>query len=288
MALVRIASARPRAIGLDVPLPDRSFDNVRQGLDRALLVGLAAARQNGPFVVALSIDARTRAARPIHAPFLAVLEEERLGIGLFARDADGVTRRFSLAIPTEDGSFPTLAGRLCRSLSRQCEDGLIHFALGRPYRYVPLQQLLQTRDTDVLARLFRDRIVLIGEAQRFSGRVAAPANFAGWEKPGRDTPGIVLHAQSLRTAMLQAAPREASRPLIVLLVALGALVALMRDWRLAAVSAILAAAAFFVAAVLALRGGVFVPVGGALVAVALALAACAWRSFAARFELRRR
>src|SRR5690349_8659070 len=111
--LVRIASAQPRAIALTVPLPDRSLDGLRPGLDRALLVGLAAARRNGPFVVALSIDARTRAARPIYGPYLAVLGDQALGIDLWPRDADGVTRRFSLLVPTQDGGFPTFAGRLC-------------------------------------------------------------------------------------------------------------------------------------------------------------------------------
>ena len=117
LALARIAAAKPRAIGLDYPLPERSFDAIRPGLDRALIVGLAAAAQNGPFVAVLTIDARTRSAKRIHTPFLALLGDSRLGIGLVARDADGVTRRFSLLIPTEDGGFPTFAGRLCRALS---------------------------------------------------------------------------------------------------------------------------------------------------------------------------
>src|SRR5688572_27717478 len=57
MALVRIASAKPRAIGIDLALPERSYEGMRPGLDRALLVGLAAARENGPLVATLSIDA---------------------------------------------------------------------------------------------------------------------------------------------------------------------------------------------------------------------------------------
>src|ERR1700752_4853322 len=56
-ALARIAAARPRAIGLDFPLPERSYDPIRPGVDRTLLVGLAAAVQNGPFVAVLNIDA---------------------------------------------------------------------------------------------------------------------------------------------------------------------------------------------------------------------------------------
>src|SRR3954462_5121173 len=39
-ALTRIAAAGPRAIGLDFPLPDRSYEQARPGLDEALALGL--------------------------------------------------------------------------------------------------------------------------------------------------------------------------------------------------------------------------------------------------------
>ncbi len=279
-ALVRIASARPRAIGLDVEIPGRSFDSLIPGLDRTLLVGLAAARQNGPFVVALTIDARTRAANPVHAPFLALLGEQRLGIGMFSREVDGVTRRFSLDLPTEDGGFPTFDGRLCRALSKRCGEGYINFALGAGFRYVPLKQVLETQDTQLLGKLFRDRIVLIGEAQRFSNRIAVPVNLAGWEPGGNDSPEVVVHAQSLRTALLDAAPQDAARPAILVLVTLAALLALMRNWRLALVTAGLGAAVLMVAGVAALRGGVVLHLSSALLTLAFAwgwLAIDAWR-----------
>jgi CHASE2 domain-containing sensor protein len=279
--LARIASVRPRAIGLDFPLPDRSYDTVKAGVDRALFVGLAAAIQNGPFVATLNIDARTRAAKRIHTPFLALLGESRLGIGLVARDADGVTRRFSLLIPTEDGGFPTLTGRLCRALGRDCGDGLIDYSRGPPLRYVPMKNILEGQDRALMERLFRDRIVLIGETQPFGDRVNVPVNLAGWEPAGRDTPGVVVHALSLRTALSEAAPQEASRPLVVLLLSAAALLYLMRDWRLALAGLGLAGAGFFVVALMALHAGTFVPLAPVfftLVVAWIARAAGAWRS----------
>ena len=179
--LAKLASAKPRAIGLDITLPDRSYDAMRPGLDRALMAGLAAARDNGPLVASLAIDPRTNAAKNIHLPLLAVLREERLGITLFARDADGLTRRFSLAIPTDDASFPTLVGRLCRALvAKKCRDGMIDYSLGAPFRYVPFQNVLKSEDPQYLNNLFRDRIVMIGETQRFSDRIAVPVNLAAF------------------------------------------------------------------------------------------------------------
>jgi adenylate cyclase len=288
LALARIAASKPRAIGLDYPLPERSFDSIRPGLDRALFRGLAAAAQNGPFVATLSIDSNTRSARRIYTPFLAVLGETRLGIGLLARDGDGVTRRFSLLIPTEDGGFPTFTGRLCRALTKQCGDGLIDYTLGAPFRYVPLKSVLEAQDAEPLARLFRDRIVLIGDTRQHSDRIDVPVNLAGWEREGRDSPAIVVHAQSLRTALLDAAPREASRPLSVFFVFIASLLFLARDWRIALALLTLAAALAFAAAAYALRGGLFVPVGAVLATLVLAFAARALAAWTVHYRTSRR
>jgi CHASE2 domain-containing sensor protein len=281
-ALTRIASTRPRAIGLDFALPERSYDSIRPGLDRALFSGLATAVEAGPFVAVLNMDARTRSARRIHTPFLALLGESRLGIGLAARDDDGVARRFSLAVPTEDGGFPTLAGRMCRALSRECTEGLINYALGPQLRYVPLKNVLEMQDLALLQRLFRDRIVLIGETQPFSDRVAVPVNVAGWEPAAPDSPGVVVHAQTLRTALLGAAPREASRPLTVLLLSAAAFLFLIRDWRMALATAVLAAVCAFAGALFALRSGLYLPITAALATLLLAFGARAVESARAR------
>lgn len=280
LALARIAAVRPRAIGLDYPLPERSFEAIRPGLDRALFAGLAAAARSGPFVAALNIDARTRSARRIHTPFLALLGDSRMGVGLLARDEDGVTRRFSLVIPTEDGGFPTFVGRLCRALSKQCSDGLVDYSLGAPLRYVSLKAVLETEDAELLSRLFRDRIVLVGEAMPYADRIAVPVNLAAWETAAGDSPSIVVQAQSLRTA-LASAPREAAKPLTVLLLSLAALVFLFRDWRVALAAVALGGVAAFAGATFALRSGLFVGVGPVLATLLLAgaaRAAFAWRA----------
>ncbi len=271
--LVRIAAARPRAIGLDVELPDRSLDALRPGLDRALLVGLAAARDNGPFVAVLSIDARTRSPRPVYPLYLGILTDEHLGIDLLARDVDGVTRRFSVLIPTEDGGFPTLAGRLCLALAKRCDDGLIDFSLGPPLRRVPFERVLQARDGGTLERMFRGRIVLIGETGRYSDRIGVPVNLAGWESDRHASPGIVVHAQSLRTALAGTAAQTASRPAVMVLVALAALLAFRRDWRIGAAAAVLGSAGLAGASLACLRDGLFVPVSAACCTAVLACAA---------------
>ena len=280
LALVRISSAHPRAIGLDFPLPDRSYDAIHAGLDRALFTGLATAVESAPFVATLTIDARTRAAKRIHTPFLALLGESRLGIGLLARDDDRVTRRFSLAIPTEDGAFPTIEGRLCRALKQQCTDGLIDYGLGPPLTYVPLKNVLETQDQATRDRWFRGRIVLVGEVQPYSDRAPVPVNLAGWETGARESPAIVVHAQALRTALARSAPADASRAVLLLLVTVAALLALVKDWRIATAWAALGTVIVLAGVVFALRGGLFIGPSAVVCALwAAALLRCigAWR-----------
>jgi CHASE2 domain-containing sensor protein len=284
-ALARIAQAHPRAIALDLPLPERSYESLRPGLDRALFTGLVLAGRSGPFVASLNIDPATRTARRIHTPFLAALGEERLGVGLSAVDADGVTRRFSLRVPTEDGAFPTVVGRLCRAMARSCSDGLIDFALGPPLLYVPLQNVLAAPDDQVLERLFKGRAVFIGQALRHADRINVPVNLAGWEEGGETSPAIVVHGLALRTA-LAGSPQEASKPAVVLFISLAAALLLLHSWRRALGLGILSAVAFMLASLYGLRGGYFLPAGSVLVTLAASVAALAlhsaWRSHRAR------
>lgn len=287
-ALAKIASARPRAIGLDVTLPERSYDSLRGGLDRALLTGLAAARAVDPFVVALGLDAKGE-AKPIHQPFLAVIDDKRMGLALLGRDADGVTRHYALALPTEDGSFPTFVGRLCARLAKDCRGGMIDYALGPPFKYVSLVRVLETKDAKALERLFANRIVLVGETQRFTDRLAQPVNLAAWEAGGGpDAPGVLAHAQALRTALHGGPVQRANPAGMAIVLSLCALLLAIRDWRAALGVGLLVAIGVAVGALYLLHGGLQVPVAGPLFTVALAVGArAAWDAMEQRRERNR-
>jgi CHASE2 domain-containing sensor protein len=270
--LKRIASAKPRALALDIVLPERSMEAVRPGLDRALTEGLMAARTVETFAIGLAVDGRGE-AKPVHPPFLGVVGAGRLGLVIVGRDVDGVTRRYSLALPTEDGSFPTLVGRLCAGLSAGCRQGITDYSLGSAFRYVPMAQVLGMNDAPGLERLFGGQIVFVAETQRAAERITQPLNLAAWEQAGRDAPLVLAHAQALRTA-LHGRPIENTNPaLAVALISLAALVFLAGPWRLALACAALAGLALVAISFLALRAGLQVPVAAALVTVAAAVGA---------------
>ena len=233
-----------------------------------------AARSVDPLVLALAVNARGE-AKALPPPYLAVVGVDRLGLTILGRDVDGVTRRYSLALPTQDGAFPTLVGRLCAGLSGRCRQGVADYSLGNAYPYLSLERVLEASDAGELGRLLGGRIVFVGEIGRLSDRIAQPVNLAAWEAggrdaPGRDAPGVLAHAQALRTA-LYGRPVEAVNPVVgVILVSAAALVFVASRWRRALLGALAAGLALLAISLLSLGAGLQVPVSAALATCALA------------------
>jgi len=99
---------------------------------------------------------------------------------------------------------PTLAGQLATRLGRQVEHGLIDYAAGKDFDYVPLHSVLEWYDAGDGAKLqkaFGGKAVLVGSVFRFEDRLAAPVNLLAWDAQAVNAPGVVLHAQVLRNLL---------------------------------------------------------------------------------------
>ena len=271
-----LAAASPRAVGVDVALPERSYDTVRPGLDRALAAGILALRNAAPLVLAITVDAGGR-PKPLHAPFRALAGPDGTGFALWAFDADGRVRRFDERLGEAGRPLPTLVGTVARRLGREPGVGIVDYAVGPRFGYVPAQRVRQWQregDTAALAAAFGDRVVLVGGVLPFIDRFAQPVNLAGWEDEGGQTPGVLLHAQALRS-VLGAGLVSASPPLVpALLAALGGLLWFAgARFSVAAPAVALTWLGALAVSVLALRSGYAVPVAGLLAASLLAAAA---------------
>ncbi|HYB50735.1 MAG TPA: CHASE2 domain-containing protein [Burkholderiaceae bacterium] len=261
-ALQAIAGAGPRAIGLDLALPERSFDHLVAGLDSELMRGLVAARAAGGAVLALDVDAAGQLRIP-PAPLLAAAGgAQAFGLALFPVDCDGVVRRFdpdpaataqrygtaclardkgllgfARAHQRQDGSaapaplaLPTFAARVASRLGREHElrqAGWIDFTRGGAFSYVPLSEVLSLHDRGqgaALRRLFGGQIVLLGSVLAYVDRLQLPVALCAWESAGTAQPGVILTAQLLRNVASAGLLRPAPVPVAWAL--LGAMVAL--------------------------------------------------------------
>jgi class 3 adenylate cyclase len=210
--LEALALLRPKAVGLDVVLPSRSYDSVVPGYDLQLVRGLIAASRAFPLVLGVTLDA-DGGARPILPVFLAAAGEGASGFVLWPSDPDSVIRRFDERLARDGTAVPTLVGQIARRLGRDPQPGFIDFSIGAPFEYIPLHRLVQayrSAELDPLRAQVEDSIVLVGSVMRLEDRKLQPVVLMAGQQGHKDAPGLLLHAQALRSifaaGLVQPAP----------------------------------------------------------------------------------
>ena len=290
-AFAAIAAAGPRAVGVDIILPERSFDAIAPGGDAALAAGLLALRARAPVVLGVSTHA-DGALRAVHPPFLAAAGAS--GVALFPQDEDGRVRRYDDRFGARGEAVPTFTGELARALGATPRNGLVQYALGDGFDRVPLRRLLDLADAgqaDAIGALLHDRVVLVGAVLPHDDRLPQPVPLARWEPEVLDAPGVLVHAQALRTALAGATVLPAPWPLGLALVLAGAALWIVESPRRRAAALVAYAIAALAASLVALRAGMLLPLPdmlrAAVAAFALRGALDLWRARRDRARLAR-
>ncbi len=203
--LAALGDARPRAIGIDVVPPERSYDDIVPGYDLALFRAIRDLRQKTVAVFALTVDREGRAAR-MHPTFARVIGEQGLGIDQQLRDADSVSRRFNEADLGAARTARTLVGQMLRGIGIPVDTGYIDYSVGSRMDYIPMQDVIAWRelgDTGRLEKAFAGRIVLVGYVLKRADRWELPVRLIDIDRAdGRarlSQPGVITHLQVLRS-----------------------------------------------------------------------------------------
>lgn len=257
--LDQMRQAQPAALGIDLVLPERSYERVQPGADMRLTRSIAEARRAYPLVLALTVgpDGMTR---DVHRPFLAAAGPEGAEHALFPLDADNAVRR------ADARSF---AGLLARRLGAEPKSGVIDFSRGTPFRYAYFHEVLEW-DAERLQREFRGKPVLLGTVLPYTDEHRVPARISASDVEGTRAPGVMLHAQVLSNLLGAGLIRPVPGAVVALVGgAAGAL--LLAPW-----AALLAIALAFVTALALLASGWYFPfaafAAAALVPLAVHLA----------------
>ncbi len=262
------------AVGLDVVLPDRSYEFIAPGYDRQLLTGILIARRTTPVVLALTVD-QASVTRPIYPAFLAAAGTNASGYAILPQDPDGFVRRFDERIGENNSVEGTLVGQLARVLGKPVSEGFIDFAAGAPFVFIPLQNVLAWYDTGnaiELKRAFAGNAVLLGSTLKYEDRLASPVNLAAWDPAAINMPGVLLHAQALRNLLNDGLVQPAPHWLPLGLALTAALLWLWAPAPAVAFAALTAVSGLcVVASTYALSRGVQLPVGNPIVIALIAL-----------------
>lgn len=206
--------AQPAVVGLDIVLPAKSFEAVVPGIDRELMLPLLRARGKLKLVVAQTLDDDLQ-PRPIFPGFVALIGQQQLASALVCFDEDSVVRRVMSAQCGSTGVHQGLAERMGGLLGAPPRGtGLIDFRTGDPFTTISMAQVLRWQaegNTQKLRETFGGKPVLVGVVLPLEDRLRVPVALYAPEPGNSRIPGVMLHAQILRSILnngyIQSVPR---------------------------------------------------------------------------------
>lgn len=185
-----LATAKPRAVGLDIVLPEHGYEQRFPNTDRALMRGLKALGTAGiPVTVAHSIDENLK-PKPLYGPFLSLVDPQYgVGSDVLELDADRVLRRHTEALGLFGATVPTFAGQIVRAVGVQYTPGLFNYRLIQNIPVISAGTLLKASSTrQQLKKRLKGRVVIIGSVLSDIDRMALPlpllSNVAASRQPG--------------------------------------------------------------------------------------------------------
>ncbi len=224
--LEAMAVAKPSVVGLDIVLPERSYQFLVPQYDQSLLQGLQALKAQTPLVLAQTLD-DSGVFRPVYPPYVAAAGADALASVVVCPDDDGVVRRFDPNQCTVNARGTMLVEKMAAHLGKANPGiGLVDFSAGEKFEYVPFLKVLEwqeQRDTEQLARTFGGKPVLLGVIARFGERVKAPVPLAAWDPYKLRVPAVLMQAQILRSMLSDGLIHEANDFVVGMLTVLAAL-----------------------------------------------------------------
>ena len=204
-----LAKVKPRAVGFDFVLPERSFEKIAPGIDLAMMRGLLDLKRATHLVYVQTIDSQGNFV-DVQQNYRSIVAPENLGVDQHLRDPDGASRRFGRYFEVLSGrEQPTLVSQLLAGVGHQADEGYIDYSLGGLLDYVPIHKVREM-DEATLRKNFAGRVVLVGSLVGFVDRWRLPTKLLRVD-PGRpvdpkkldiqeyNQPGMLIHAQALRS-----------------------------------------------------------------------------------------
>lgn len=194
-----MAKAMPKALGLNVVLPDRSYANTFPGFDQQLLAGLLQLRDRVPVVLAETVN-EDGSLRQVYPAYISIAGGiDAIGSTALPLSLDRVVRLFSEEAITTGEPIKAMAGQLARKLGKNPSSGWINYAHSKQFTYTAFHLVLQwyqDGNYQKLQELFKDKVVLVGAVLPITDRHYSPHALAAWEQNDR-VPSVLIHAQIL-------------------------------------------------------------------------------------------
>ena len=223
--LQAMAVAKPAVVGLDIVLPERSYQFLIPQYDQSLLQGLQTAKVQTPLVLAQTVEVNG-VFRTVYEPIVTASGGDTLGSVMVCPDEDGMVRHFDPNRCTVNAHGSMFVEKLAAHLSdAKPGTGLVDFGAGEQFEYIPFTRVLEWQeqgDVEKLRRTFGGKPVLLGVVSSLGERVNSPVPLAAWDPFRHRIPGVLMQAQMLRSMMGRGMISEANSSIVLILTLLAA------------------------------------------------------------------
>jgi adenylate cyclase len=265
--LQAMSRAKPSVLGIDVALPEQSYDFLIPKYDQKLTQGLLALRAQAPIVLGQMLDENGN-FRSVYAPFVEASGANGLATVVVCSEADGLARFADPNQCTVNARGATLTEAMAAHLGvQQPARGLIDFRVGDELTYMPFHKVLDLadqNDDEQLGKIFRGKPVLLGMILPFEDRVNLPVVLAAWEPENRHVSTVAWHAQALRSMLERGLIQESHHDLVLALSLLAALLWFARLHWFKFVSLVIFPIVLLAYSTWNLSQAAYLPVGGIL------------------------
>jgi adenylate cyclase len=267
--LQAMATAKPAVVGLDIVLPERSYQFLIPQYDQSLLQGLQTAKAQTALVLAQTLEVNGE-FRKVYEPYVAASGGNTLASVMVCPDDDGMVRRFDPNLCTVNGHGSMLVEKMAEHLrDARPGTGLVDFGAGEQFEYIPFTKVLEWQaqgNSEQLTGTFGGKPVLLGVVSPLGERVNSPVPLAAWDPFKRRIPGVLMQAQMLRSMLGGGMIRESNTYIVLVLTLFSALFWLGRiGWLKFAVLAAFPIVLFLLSVWL-LEQGIYLPIGNLLLA----------------------
>ena len=265
--LQAMRTAKPRVVGLDIALPQQSYQFMLPHYGEGMVKALQALSAETPVVLARKLDGGG-GLRPVDVALASSVDEALASVALCV-DADGVLRRFDLNRCTVNAQGTSFTEKIAARLGvMQPGIGLVDYSAGQKFDYIPFSRVLEWQgqaDMQRLRETFSGKAVLLGIVSARAEKVRVPVPMAVWSPMDRRVPEVLVQAQILRSMTGNGLVREITLWGGACLALASALFWLGRSGWIKLAALVVTSVVFWLLAAWMLASGIYLPLGGMLI-----------------------
>ena len=200
-----------KQIIIDLGLPKKSYNFLVKDIDQKLFSALKEAEEKSNLIIASSFskDGTKENELPI---IISLIDNDSFGHPLIDTSSDGKIRK----LPINKSNIRSISALAAKFFNVRIKKGLINYSLGEKFEYISFIDIAEGKADQFQNIDLENKIFMFGAILPFQDRMKTPISLLKDDHHKETSPGVLVHAQSIRTYLNNAVIYEI--PLVICLI----------------------------------------------------------------------